>query len=186
MPSRKTQNPRSQKGRGNEGAGRFRLVRTACARLGWGVREMVAFAAGGCGAVAIVLNALFLQTGPHPAPFFSAGPPLDVPAETTSTVAVAVPRPRPPDPPPAKSETPPAKSEAAPARSEAVPAKRVVAMQRALAQFGYGQIKPTGVVDGETRAAIEKFERDHRLPVTGQPSERLTREIAAMTGRSLD
>jgi hypothetical protein len=136
----------------------------------------VAVVLGGCGAVAIVVNALFLQSGPHPAPFFNS-PPLDVPAETS--VAVALPRARPPDPPP------PPKGEASP-RSEAAPTRRVIATQRALAQFGYGQIKPTGVVDGETRAAIEKFERDHKLPVTGALSDRLTREIAAMTGRSLD
>ena len=66
------------------------------------------------------------------------------------------------------------------------PSKRIVAVQRALADFGYGQIKATGVHDPETRGAIEKFERDHRLPVTGQMSDRLVRELAAMTGRPLE
>lgn len=66
------------------------------------------------------------------------------------------------------------------------PSKRVLAIQRALADFGYGQIKPTGLYDPETRAAIEKFERDHRLPVTGQVSDRFVRELAAMTGRPLE
>lgn len=66
------------------------------------------------------------------------------------------------------------------------PSKRVTAIQRALSDFGYGQIKPTGLFDPETRAAIEKFERDHRLPVTGQISDRLVRELAAMTGRPLE
>ena len=42
--------------------------------------------------------------------------------------------------------------------------RRVIALQRALAQYGYGQIKPTGIVDAETRAAIEKFERERKLP----------------------
>ena len=37
-----------------------------------------------------------------------------------------------------------------------------------------------------TRAAIEKFERDRGLPVTGQISDRLVRELAAMTGRPLE
>ena len=60
------------------------------------------------------------------------------------------------------------------------------ALQRALAQYGYGQIKPTGIVDAETRAAIEKFERERKLPVTGQPSERVARELAGLTGRPLD
>ena len=64
--------------------------------------------------------------------------------------------------------------------------RRVIGLQRALAQYGYGQIKPTGMVDAETRAAIEKFERERKLPVTGQPSERVTRELAGLTGRPLD
>lgn len=66
------------------------------------------------------------------------------------------------------------------------PSKRVTAIQRALSDFGYGQIKPTGQFDPETKTAIEKFERDHRLPVTGQISDRLVRELAAMTGRPLE
>ncbi|MBI4367051.1 MAG: peptidoglycan-binding protein [Deltaproteobacteria bacterium] len=66
------------------------------------------------------------------------------------------------------------------------PTKRVLSIQRALADFGYGQIKPSGVYDPETRTAIEKFERDHRLPVTGQLSDRFVRELAAMTGRPLE
>jgi len=66
------------------------------------------------------------------------------------------------------------------------PSKRVLAVQRALADFGYGQIKPTGIEDADTRAAIEKFERDRKLPVTGTVSDRLVRELAAMTGRPLE
>ena len=66
------------------------------------------------------------------------------------------------------------------------PTKQVLAVQRALTDFGYGQITPTGVYDPETKAAIEKFERDRRLPVTGQISDQLVRELAAMTGRPLD
>lgn len=66
------------------------------------------------------------------------------------------------------------------------PSKRVLAVQRALADFGYGQIKPTGLYDPETRQAIEKFERDRRLPVSGQISDRVVRELASMTGRPLE
>lgn len=78
-----------------------------------------------------------------------------------------------------------------PARNDPIgemiaPTKRVLAIQRALADFGYGQIKPTGTYDPDTRTAIEKFERDHRLPVTGQISDRFVRELAAMTGRPLE
>jgi peptidoglycan hydrolase-like protein with peptidoglycan-binding domain len=64
--------------------------------------------------------------------------------------------------------------------------KRVIALQRALAEYGYGQIKPNGVVDAETQVAIEKFERERKLPITGQASDRLVRELAAMTGRPLE
>ena len=66
------------------------------------------------------------------------------------------------------------------------PSQRVLAIQRALADFGYGQIKPTGTYDPDTRTAIEKFERDHRLPVTGQLSDRFVRELSSMTGRPLE
>jgi peptidoglycan hydrolase-like protein with peptidoglycan-binding domain len=67
-----------------------------------------------------------------------------------------------------------------------VPSSRVAAAQRALADFGYGPLKPTGVFDDSTKAAIEKFERERKLPVTGQLSGRVTRELAAVTGRPLE
>lgn len=66
------------------------------------------------------------------------------------------------------------------------PTKQVLAVQRALSDFGYGQIKATGVSDPATQAGIEKFERDRKLPVTGQMSEQLIRELSAMTGRPLE
>ncbi len=79
----------------------------------------------------------------------------------------------------------------APARNDPIaaliaPTKRTLAIQRALADFGYGQIRPTGVFDAGTKEAIEKFERDRRLPVTGQISDDLVRELSAMTGRPLE
>ncbi|MFN3656674.1 MAG: peptidoglycan-binding protein [Pseudolabrys sp.] len=66
------------------------------------------------------------------------------------------------------------------------PSPRVTAIQRALTDFGYGQLKPTGVYDPETRRAIERFERDHKLPVTGQISDRFVRTLSGMTGRPLE
>lgn len=74
----------------------------------------------------------------------------------------------------------------APVATPPVPSKRVLAVQRALTDFGYGQIKPAGIVDADTRAAIEKFERERGLPVTGQMSDGLVRELGAMTGRPLE
>jgi peptidoglycan hydrolase-like protein with peptidoglycan-binding domain len=64
--------------------------------------------------------------------------------------------------------------------------QRVLAVQRALAEAGYGQIKPTGVYGPETRSAIEKFERERKLPITGRISDRLVRELAALTGQPLE
>jgi peptidoglycan hydrolase-like protein with peptidoglycan-binding domain len=72
------------------------------------------------------------------------------------------------------------------ATSAAAPSKRVVAVQRALADFGYGQLAPSGVADPATKTAIERFERERKLPVTGQVSDRVVRELAAMTGRPLE
>ena len=66
------------------------------------------------------------------------------------------------------------------------PTPRVIAVQRALNDFGYGPVKATGVYGAETIAAIQKFERDRKLPVTGQISPRLMRELAALTGRPLE
>lgn len=66
------------------------------------------------------------------------------------------------------------------------PSKRVMGVQRALTDFGYGQLKPTGIFDSQTQAAIEKFERSRRLPVTGKISDRVVRELAGVTGRPLE
>jgi hypothetical protein len=67
-----------------------------------------------------------------------------------------------------------------------VSTRRVAAVQRALTDFGYGQLKSTGVAGTDTQAAIQKFERDRKLPVTGQISDRLVRELTAVTGRAID
>ncbi|MDQ8728561.1 peptidoglycan-binding domain-containing protein [Bradyrhizobium sp. LHD-71] len=64
--------------------------------------------------------------------------------------------------------------------------QRVAAVQRALTDYGYGQIKATGTVGADTQAAIQKFERERKLPVTGQISERLVRELSLATGRSFE
>jgi hypothetical protein len=161
------------------------------ARIGWSPRDAVACAVASAAAAAVVVNALFLQSGPHPAPLLKTSllPPTGL--EATNSVPVAVPRPRPAEAGPARSEapksaTPPSTAARNDSIGDLLSTRRVIALQKALAQYGYGQIKPTGVVDAETRAAIEKFERERKLPVTGQPSERVARELSGLTGRSLD
>jgi putative peptidoglycan binding protein len=63
---------------------------------------------------------------------------------------------------------------------------RVAAVQRALTEYGYGQLKPTGAIGSDTQAAIQKFEREHKLPATGQMSDRLVRDLSAMIGHPID
>ena len=106
----------------------------------------------------------------------SAAPAANVanpPAKLPSVAAVA----------PSNAMRPPAPI---PASSQAAGARRVASVQRALTEYGYGQLKPTGAVGADTQAAITKFERDRKLPVTGQMSDRLVKELTAMTGRPIE
>jgi hypothetical protein len=64
--------------------------------------------------------------------------------------------------------------------------RRVAAVQRALTKYGYGQLQPTGTVGSDTQAAIQKFERARKMPVTGQISDRLVHELTAMIGEPID
>ena len=73
-----------------------------------------------------------------------------------------------------------------PVTAQSAGARRVAAVQRTLTQYGYGQLKPTGAVGSDTQAAISKFERERKLPVTGQMSDRLVRELSAMVGHPID
>ncbi|MBR0717710.1 peptidoglycan-binding domain-containing protein [Bradyrhizobium liaoningense] len=197
-----------------------------------------------CAAIgAIVANALFLQTGRHPAPMF--GTVVNLPAPPSMSLSNPLPRPRPlaadslplepkpmefrvpearpaepkpvepraveraPEKPEATASTSrsadpmtnlvkattsaPSPSSVAVARPPApIPvqqnaaARRVAAVQRALSEYGYGQLKVTGAIGGETQAAIQKFEREHKMPVTGQVSDRLLRELAAAIGHPVE
>jgi hypothetical protein len=165
--------------------------------------------------VAIIGNALLMQAGRHPAPIFGAittlpavasvpasplprsrpveadtplpearpadlrtADPLTNLVKTTSTVpAISANIPRPPMTVPVSS------------RVDSVPVSgshRVAAVQRALAEYGYAQLKPTGVVGPDTQAAIQKFEKVRKLPVTGQVSDRLVRELASTIGHPIE
>jgi hypothetical protein len=150
-------------------------------------REFVALVMAGAATLAILVNALFLQHGPHPAPIFATPPLMQEPAvplrahkEDKAVVAHPVAAPKPNAAPAVRQD--PIAALIAPSPSK----PRMLAIQRALADFGYGQIKPTGVYDSETRGAIEKFEREHSLPVDGEITGRFVHELAAMTGRPLE
>jgi len=214
--------------------------------------DSVAAATAGVAAIAILINALFLQKGPHPAPIFAVDPP--VAASQLDPIAALLARQTTADAGNGKAEVPRSPSnvvadiqrelsrrdfydgaidgiygrktdaairdfeEAArllpsaepndalltmiqrsnvrakpasakrddPTENLRVPDTRLVALQRALADFGYGPVKATGVHDAQTKAAIERFERARREPVTGQITERLVRNLAALTGRPLE
>ncbi len=64
--------------------------------------------------------------------------------------------------------------------------RRVAAVQRALTEYGYGQLKPTGTIGSDTQAAIARFERERKIPATGQMSDRMVHELSAMIGHSID
>jgi hypothetical protein len=76
-----------------------------------------------------------------------------------------------------------------PAHGDAVQitgSRRVAAVQRVLTEYGYGQLRATGTIGSDTQAAIQKFEREHKLPPSGQMSDRLVRELTAMVGHPID
>jgi hypothetical protein len=180
---------------------------------------------------AIVANALFLQTGRHPAPMF--GTVINLPAPSSVPLSNPIPRPRPVgadtsplepkatefrvEPKPAEKapekpveataltprssdpmtnlvkQTTSAPSSVAIARppspipvQQSPAARRIAGVQRALSEFGYGNLKITGTMSGETQSAIQKFEREHKMQVTGQVSDRLLRELAAAIGHPVE
>jgi hypothetical protein len=178
-------------------------------------KDVIAGALAFTAVSAIIANALFLQAGRHPAPMFGsvvvmpavapanprprprpveadAAQPEPKPAEpraadplanlvkTTGAVPVvpgAVPR------PPASI---PVSSHSDAGAISGAGLRRVAAVQRALTEYGYGQLKPTGTAGSDTQAAIQKFERARKLPVTGQVSDRLVHELTAMIGHPID
>jgi hypothetical protein len=99
-----------------------------------------------------------------------AADPLANLVRATAAMPVAANVPRPPAPIPVAAQA----------------SHRVAAVQRALTEYGYGQLKPTGTIGSDTQAAIQKFEREHKLPATGQISDRLVRDLSAMIGHPID
>jgi hypothetical protein len=186
-------------------------------------KDMIAGALALVAVVAIIVNALFMQAGRHPAPIFGTVTTLPAVASVSAIASVPanpLPRPRPVEADALVLEARPADPKAADAltslvkttstvqattaniprppmtvpvssRVDSLPVlsagpHRVAALQRALTEYGFGQLKPTGVVGTDTQAAIQKFERARKLPVTGQVSDRLVRELAATIGHSIE
>jgi len=136
----------------------------------------------------IFTNALFLQTGPHPAPIFAAP---KAPVQTAVPVPSPAPRAQ-----PAQGERmraqPASVRHVEPVRPNdpiaalLAPTPRLIAVQQALADFAYGPVAPTGVLDPQTRAAVERFEKARGLSIDGQIGERFLRELATVSGRTFE
>lgn len=132
-------------------------------------------------AAAIVANAVFLQSGEHPSPLFATRD-TDAPAETVAADPAAA---------PAETAVVPAGDEdeigrlvavttAGTPQVPATPASStVVEVQQLLLAQGYDP----GVVDGlfgaNTAAAIEAYQADHGLEVTGTISDELIAALEA-------
>jgi hypothetical protein len=87
-------------------------------------------------------------------------------------------------PPPVHVMRPPAPIP--PSSVQITGSRRVAAVQRALSENGYGQLRATGTIGADTQAAIQKFERERHMVVTGQMSDRLVRELTIVTGHPID
>lgn len=154
--------------------------------------DSFAFFAAAAATLVIVVNAVFLQAGARPAPFVAAPAATATQTKATGTLKSA-------DLAPPRAAVAPAQQQAAtvpmpvpaPRRDDPIadligPSPRVQAVQRTLSEYGYGQIRPTGVFDKATSEAISNFERDHKLPVTGRVSDKLVSALAAMAGHPIN
>ena len=150
---------------------------------------------GAAGAsLAIIVNAVFLQSHAHPAPFVANPPQVQVPRSAPGPAVSAAPTipgaaaihgeagTRASQPVALRHNDPIADLIGSSVGSPA----RVAAVQRVLSEFGYGQIRPSGIIDEPTSAAIEKFESEHKMPATGRLSERLLGELSILRGRPIE
>jgi hypothetical protein len=147
-------------------------------------RAFVALVMAGLATGWIFANALLLQHGPHPAPFFAAPTKLTAQALQPNAAPLPPARPVSAQPVSATRALPPVRAND-PIAALLAPSPRMLAMQQALTEFGYGPVAPTGVYDPQTRAAIMRFEEGRGLPADGQASERVLHELAKVAGRPI-
>ena len=168
------------------------LVVDAWSRIARRPVDTIAVLAAAGASFIVIVNAIFLQAGMHPMPSFET---TLKSSDGRSDPLKPIPKPTVtggPAHPPIASNASPAEKPASPARRNDPiadligPSARVSAVQRALSEYGYGQVKASGNLDDATTAAIEKFEREHNLPITGRVSDRLISELAAMIGHPIE
>jgi peptidoglycan hydrolase-like protein with peptidoglycan-binding domain len=74
-------------------------------------------------------------------------------------------------------------------RASAGPLERpdtVAAVQRALTRLNYGPLKDDGQFGPGTRAALDRFEKDRKLPPRGDNPSRTLRELSQASGIAID
>jgi Putative peptidoglycan binding domain len=81
-------------------------------------------------------------------------------------------------------KVPPARPNTEAAAPAAHP-KSVLAAQRALVKLGF-VLNPDGVAGAATRQAIRRYERDHGLPVHGEVTPALSRQLSAELGKTIN
>jgi hypothetical protein len=151
--------------------------------------DSAAIVAAAAVCLVILVNALFLQSRSLPAPVPVAALPRPLTRETVrKSIHVSAPTAAPTHTvgvirKPAHTATAPRHDAIAKLIDEA---SQIIAVQRALSDYGYGQLKPSGILDRPTRDAIERFEREHNIPVTGEISDRLVNELAVLIGHPLE
>ncbi|MBG0809194.1 peptidoglycan-binding protein [Methylosinus sp. H3A] len=195
----------TQRGRGAKAGAKSK--KGALTKLFGGRRRGIVFLClAGATAIGVPLNALYFQDGRHPAPLFRSFapephaqaeaqaplPPVRPQAAAPTQAAAVQPAPAPHAPVMAKPQAAkpePTRAEKrdtigallgkdahkeAPKTDEAD--KNVLSAQRALAKLGFA-LRPDGKMGGATKQAIEKFERDNHLPVTGEVTAKLLRKL---------
>nr|WP_276512610.1 peptidoglycan-binding domain-containing protein [Methylopila capsulata] len=70
--------------------------------------------------------------------------------------------------------------------STSVASPKLMAVQRALSKLGYGPVASDGKMGAATRNALQEFERDRKLPVTGEPNPQTLRQLQAVFGAPLE
>jgi hypothetical protein len=68
------------------------------------------------------------------------------------------------------------------ASAKSEPQKTATSAQRALVKLGYGSLKVDGIIGAETRQAIERFERERKIPITGELNPRTVRALSLQSG----
>lgn len=62
---------------------------------------------------------------------------------------------------------------------------KLMKIQKALSELGYGPLKADGLMGANTTAAIRRFEFDRGLPMTGEPGAKVIERLEMVSGRKL-